>query len=454
MTGGDGTTNFTYVPVGSPGALERQSEIGPGGTPNTLVDAYDALGRVANQTVAGQPESFAYDGIGRITADRNALGGFTQSYFGETGQLTNQTLAGSNLSATYSYEPNTGDRRLKSILHNVLHLAYTTDDENNVLTQTGTRVDDAYVYDAANRLVKVKRPHRCDDDGSDHSGWGGSSRDCDRDQGQQSSSQSQSSVIGGGRRFARSTVRQSGSTVRQTEDGRGGRRSAHAAYTYDASDNLLVATGAGAFTAKATNANQLTQVTNKGVTATWTYDKDGNLLADGTRAYTWDAENRLLSVTLNATKQTSTFAYDPLGLRVAITDNGTTTRYRWCGGRICAAHNTAGAITARYFPQGEIDGTASRYYATDRLGSVRALMDNAGRTKGTAVYGAYGRTTITGEAPTFAYAGMFYHKASGLYLTRYRAYNPDAGRWISRDPIGEIAGMNLYAYAGDNPASF
>ncbi|MGH7706439.1 MAG: RHS repeat-associated core domain-containing protein [Vulcanimicrobiaceae bacterium] len=254
--------------------------------------------------------------------------------------------------------------------------------------------------------------------------------------------------------FARSTVRQSGSTVRQTEDGRGGLRSAHAAYTYDASDNLLAATGPGAFTAKANNANQLTQVTKKGVTATWTFDKDGNLLGDGTRAYTWDAENRLLSVTLNATKQTSTFAYDALGRRVAITDSGITTRYRWCGERICAARNAAGAITARFFPQGEIDGTASRYYATDRLGSVRVLMDNAGRTKGTAVYGAYGRTTTTGEMPTFGYAGMFYHKASGLYLTRYRAYNPDVGRWISRDPIGEVGGMNLYGYVGDNPASF
>ncbi|MGH7746335.1 MAG: hypothetical protein ACREQ5_16495, partial [Candidatus Dormibacteria bacterium] len=244
-----------------------------------------------------------------------------------------------------------------------------------------------FVWDgAANRLVRVRRPHRCDDDGSDHSGWVGS-RDCDRDQGQQSQSQSQSSVIGGGRRFARSTVRQSGSTVRQTEDGRGGRRSAHAAYTYDASDNLLVATGAGAFTAKANNANQLTQVTEKGVTATWTYDKDGNLLGDGKRTYTWDAENRLLSVTLNATKQTSTFAYDALGRRVAITNSGITTRYRWCGERICAERNMAGAITARYFPQGEIDGTASRYYATDRLGSVRLLTDNAGRAKGTAVYG-------------------------------------------------------------------
>ena len=33
---------------------------------------------------------------------------------------------------------------------------------------------------------------------------------------------------------------------------------------------------------------------------------------------------------------------------------------------------------------------------------------------------------------------MFYNADSGLYLTQYRAYDPVAGRWLSRDPIGEM----------------
>jgi RHS repeat-associated protein len=52
------------------------------------------------------------------------------------------------------------------------------------------------------------------------------------------------------------------------------------------------------------------------------------------------------------------------------------------------------------------------------------------------------------------YAGMFYHQDSGLYLTHYRAYDPRTGRWLSRDPLGEIAGTNLYAYVGGNPISY
>lgn len=46
---------------------------------------------------------------------------------------------------------------------------------------------------------------------------------------------------------------------------------------------------------------------------------------------------------------------------------------------------------------------------------------------------------------------MFLHQPSGVYLTEYRAYDPYSGRWLSRDPAGEIGGINLYAYVGENP---
>ena len=51
----------------------------------------------------------------------------------------------------------------------------------------------------------------------------------------------------------------------------------------------------------------------------------------------------------------------------------------------------------------------------------------------------------------FGYAGMFYHKGSGLYLTQYRVYDPETARWLSRDPIGEDGGLNLYGYVGGEP---
>ncbi|WP_374489827.1 RHS repeat-associated core domain-containing protein, partial [Zoogloea sp.] len=42
---------------------------------------------------------------------------------------------------------------------------------------------------------------------------------------------------------------------------------------------------------------------------------------------------------------------------------------------------------------------------------------------------------------------------SGLHYNRYRYYDPDTGRFISRDPIGLLGGMNVHAYA-PNPVEW
>ena len=49
--------------------------------------------------------------------------------------------------------------------------------------------------------------------------------------------------------------------------------------------------------------------------------------------------------------------------------------------------------------------------------------------------------------------GMFLHQPSGLYLTRFRVYDPRTARWLSRDPIGQWDGANPYSYAGNDPVN-
>ena len=46
---------------------------------------------------------------------------------------------------------------------------------------------------------------------------------------------------------------------------------------------------------------------------------------------------------------------------------------------------------------------------------------------------------------SLAFAVMFIAQSALAF------YDPNIGRWINRDPIGENGGMNLYGFVGDNP---
>ena len=51
---------------------------------------------------------------------------------------------------------------------------------------------------------------------------------------------------------------------------------------------------------------------------------------------------------------------------------------------------------------------------------------------------------------------MFWVAEAGLSGTRFRNYDPELGRWLSRDPLGKAEiqeGPNLYAYVRNNPVS-
>jgi RHS repeat-associated protein len=155
--------------------------------------------------------------------------------------------------------------------------------------------------------------------------------------------------------------------------------------------------------------------------------------------------------------------YDGLGRRTAVkeytnSNNFTETRYLWCGERICQARNSSDGVIRRYYEEGEQQigpNITPYYYAQDHLGSVRDLVDAKGKVFASYDYDPYGkptRSTTNGSARAdYRYAGLFYHAPSGLYLTHYRAYDPVTARWLSRDPIGERGGVNLYAYVEGSP---
>jgi RHS repeat-associated protein len=192
------------------------------------------------------------------------------------------------------------------------------------------------------------------------------------------------------------------------------------------------------------------------------YDANGNLTSDGTgNAYAYDAANRLISVTNS--KGTTQFAYDGFGHRVKeVAANGAVKQWVWCplAAEPCEERDGSNNVIKRFYWQGEQIASISQpsifnsyYFTRDHLGSVREMTDSGGNLISRYDYDPYGRRSIiTENVPAdFGFTGFYYDQATGLDLTWFRAYDADLGRWLSRDPIGENGGINLYAYCLNNP---
>jgi RHS repeat-associated protein len=180
--------------------------------------------------------------------------------------------------------------------------------------------------------------------------------------------------------------------------------------------------------------------------------------------------NRIINLTLCKTRTDpfmvsitnganySSFTYDGLGRRVADAEvqSGVATdaKFVWDGQTLAEQRDSTGTnITKRFFSEGEQISGTNYYFTRDHLGSVREMTDSSGTIQARYSYDPYGRMTQIsgGLSADFGYAGMYYHAPSGLNLTLYRAYDSDLGRWLSRDPLAEGAGLNLYAYVANNP---
>lgn len=418
---------YTIALSASPNAGRLQTVDGPLAD-DTISYTYDELGRTHTQSVNGVIETVDYDPLGRPTTTDNALGHFSRVYDGVTSRL--QTLeypTGTGQSANYTYLGNNDDRRLQTL--------------QNLASGSVNLSKFDYTYD---------------------------------DEGQITSWSSLLGAVTSGRWFEHDDARQLLSARNASNPGSATQVNG---YVYDdggnrtADSNFNPQTGNGTFhDYTLNNLNQIENViTTEGMLnweAPWLHDLAGNLTDDGAgRTFEWDAVNRLRAI--NDGSARSEFTYDGLGRRVKIVEKAgstvtSTKQFVWAGNTIAQERDANNVITRSYFAEGEergspgARGTRQYYYSRDHLGSIREMTDSTGALQARYDYDPYGhRTKLSGSLDVdFGYTGHYHHVPSGLNLTLYRAYNPAVGRWISRDPIAEEGGLNLYQYVFNNPTQW
>jgi len=111
----------------------------------------------------------------------------------------------------------------------------------------------------------------------------------------------------------------------------------------------------------------------------------------------------------------------------------------------------SGAPSRKLYVMGEQRGMATLLYASDHLGSVRQVSDGSGAILGTYAYDPWGRRSLESGAMETDIGFTGHKEVMGLWLSLYRAYDPDLGRWLNDDPIGTQGGINLGAYVNNNP---
>ena len=218
---------------------------------------------------------------------------------------------------------------------------------------------------------------------------------------------------------------------------------------------------------------------------TITFDAKGNMttrpasLAAPALTLSWDFDNRLIGADTNSTPASLevTLQYDALGRRVARTESGSTVIYFQPGQQTIADYANGAAPstpTNRYVYGDYIDepvmheivsGSVKHFYHCNQQYSVIGFTDSVGNVTERYSYTAYG--TMTGfdasgsplntqpHNPRATYTGREWDNSIGMYFFRARWYEPTAGRFASKDPLGFDADCaNFFEFCFDSPLNW
>jgi len=404
MVDGQGQTDYTYDPAGQLTQVARN----PG---KTIGYHYDGVGNV-DQYFDGEniATTYAYDPLNQMThAGRGNLQ--VDFQYNDVGLLTSRQMS-CGKSEVFNYISGTYDlQELKWFQQGdpnpVVTFAYTYDQIGKRLSLSiitpGDTATETYQYDTLDRLTRVEYPDQV---------------------------VAEYTYDPVGNRLSMSVTGQPPTT-----------------YTYNIADQLI----------------------NMGPWD-YVYDNVGNLTSktdtqnNQTTSYAYDYDYHLKQVTF-PDQSTAQYAYDGDGMRIRKTRGQDITNYLWAGSEFAGEYDGNGGIKAIWFLAGgpaailDMPGTP-HWYLHDGLGSVRALCLNDGWISDSYFYSEFGEQ-VPGPPgmppPTtynpLRYTGQYLDVETGNYYLRARYYDPSAGRFMTRDPIGFAGGINLYTYCGNNPVN-
>jgi len=498
-----GTTIFSYKPLTAVnGAGQLYEENGPLAD-DTLRRDYDWKGAQNSRQVRSDAgavlhsESFLTDSLGRLTQTVNELGTFTAGYTaGNISPNMNTWSRPNGLSSQFDwYAANAGANALglQQIHHSqagstVSKFGYTFDLAGRIQTWTrqldpavANQKDWGLAYSRAGELtgvveknasaVETGRASWSYDPAGNWYATGDSTATTHRTH----DSMNRLSQIGGaGKTVVEGTLNEPANVsvagqpaVVSSVPGTG---------DFKFQKEIPVAQGNNNFQIIATDAKGNARTQNYSVQVgaaqkIYEYDLNGNLLREkdpaGTviRSFEWDGADRLKAI--NWGTQRIEWTYNALGQKVLETVNGVASKhFLWDGIAILLEKTPTHTITKRFYGEGEqrVSGAdaGNYYYTRDHLGSIREVVNQTGVLQARYDYDAYGKRSIHYQCSgylngcNFGYTGhvTLASLAAGqseLVLTHFRAYDPQLGRWLSADPIGEAGGLNLYGYVGGDP---
>jgi RHS repeat-associated protein len=255
-------------------------------------------------------------------------------------------------------------------------------------------------------------------------------------------------------------------------------------YTYDMANRLDTVTdwGEGVYDYSFDDAHRLKQIVlPNAITSTYEYAAAGRLitLTHASAAETLAGYSYQLDKVGNRTSLTETlvtpldlpavpappdgvtaiFTYDGDGNRVAQTINGMTTQLILDRIGLPEVIATGAGDTYLHLPGVIVTQNESgerRYLLSDGLGSVRHVVDGTAQVVTYHEFDPYGNPMQNGGSP-YGYTGEWWQDEIDLLYLRARWYDPAVGRFLSKD---RFAGLDAYpwtqqpfVYAANNPAN-